>query len=225
VTEARSRLDGLESLIAVRRRIVARLRELASTGATAEAELDDALAELISLEGEADVARAQIAVLESGSRVADRRTAARRLDAAREQLEALTLQRSALVIRTPISGLVTLPPGDSVLVSVIDTARWALIIPVPLDERAAFTPGSEVIVDVYGSTARIRHVNPTVQRVGGRSVLVAVAEGIGRPADFLDRLTVAIRVKGEPVRLRTWFIDEMEALFRWHNWFGHAERV
>lgn len=225
IAEARTRLDGLQALIGVHRRIVERLRQLNSTGAAAEAELDDALAEMIALEGEAEVMEAQIAVLESGARTADRETAARRLEAARRQLDALSLQRGALVIRSPLTGLVTMPPGDSVLVSVIDTTRWALLIPVPLELRATFTPGRVVVLDLDGSTARILQVSPSVTQVGGRSVIVAVAEGIGRPAEFLDRFTVAIRAESDPVRLRSWFVRELEALFRWHNWFGRAERV
>lgn len=225
IAEAGIRLDGLNSLIEVHRRMVGRLRELSATGATAEAELDEAVARLVALEGQADVTQAQIAVLESGGRTADRATAERRLDAARMQLDAITRQQGAQVIRTPVSGLIVIPPGDSVLVSVIDTTRWSLIIPVPIEDRATFVVGREVIIDMDGSTARILHSNLSVQHVGGRSVIVAVAEGIGRPTDFLDRLTVSIRAEGNPVRLRTWFVREMEALFRWHNWFGRAERV
>lgn len=225
IQESRIRLDGLNAEIVVHRRIVDRLRQLSESGAGSPSDLDAALARLVSLQGQAEVTAAQIAVLESGAREVDRNMASSQLEAARRQLDALSLQRGALVVRVPLTGLLTLPPGDSVLVSVIDTTRWALIIPVPIAERATFTPGREVVLDADGSTARILHVNPTVQQVGGLSVVVAMAEGIGRPTEFLDRLTVSIRAEGDPVRLRTWFAKEMKALFRWHNWFGRAERV
>lgn len=225
IREARTRLASVRTLIDVQERIVGRLRTLSETGATAVDELDRAMAELVALEGEAEVTEAQIAVLESGARPADRALASSRLEAARAQLEAIRAQRGALVIRAPLAGTVTLSPGDSVLVRVVDQSRWAVIIPLPIDQRGTLTTGKTVVLDPQGRVARVSHVDPTVHRVGGQPVILVLAAGEGERPDALDHETVSVRVDTDPVRLRTWFVRELQSLLRWQNWFGHAERV
>jgi HlyD family secretion protein len=228
IDEASARLARIQELIALQERILERTRTLNTDRLATDDELDLARSELASLEGEAEIIRAQVAVLESGARPEDVRLASARLDAARRQLEALASQRADLAIRTPVSGVVTRAAGDSVFVTVLDTSAWVVVLPVPVEARAILQVGQAVTVEGdftdQAVEATIHSIDPVVNRLVGDAVVmvtVVIESPLARP---IEGLLVRGSIQRPPITLRTLVTEKIASILSWQLWFGNAPR-
>ncbi len=228
IDEAKTRLQRTRERLALQERIVSRLRALQVQGAVATDEVDRAEREEVSLRGRIAVTESEIAVLESGARLSEQQLAASRLGAGREQLYALERQRESFVIRTPISGLVTRPSSDSVLVRIVDTSTWIAAIAVPVPLRHQIASGDSVSVTIEGVqvSATALHVGQEVAYVAGVASVVVTCELDATDTDLLlDGLLVEAAIATRPIRLRDRVRAEFAGLFRWRDWWGNATRV
>ena len=224
VRAAERRLEQTTAMRDLQERIVSRLEELLDRSVVALDEVERARTELVSLEGEIAVLEADLEVLRTGSRPSEQRLARTRVEAAREQLVALSEQRNALAAVSPLSGVVTRPSSDSVLVRVTDFSRRVAVVPVPVELRAGTAVGTELFAR-SGWTAEVIHVNPAVQLVGGRSVVLVTCVADAGPEDLPDGALVEFELRGEPVLLRTRLFEAFRSLFSFQTWSGNAPRA
>jgi hypothetical protein len=210
VDEIRTRITQVQDQIELQTRIVSRVEELQAQGLSSEDELDRANTELTALRGESGVLQAQIRVLETGARPADRALARARLAAAQDELAALLRQRAALAVRTPIPGVVMRARSDSVLVSVVDTSQWLIVLPIPVDHLREISDGTRVTMLLPGSriavAGTVRSIEQSILPISARPHALAMVDPDAPIVGATEGLPVIVNVSlgGRLLRQATW---------------------
>jgi hypothetical protein len=145
-----------------------------------------------------------------------------------EQLSALERQRESFVVRTPISGIITRPASDSVLIRIVDPKAWIAAIAVPILVRHEIAVSDSLAFNIEGRRvpAVVRHVGREVATVAGSPSIVVTCEVFDpNPELLVEGLLVEATIQLHPVRLRERVRAELAGLFRWRDWWGNATRV
>lgn len=223
IQELRVRLGATNELLSVQRRIVERMAALVERAGESVIELDRAQVSVTQLEGQADLIRAQIAVLETGARPEDRLVAMAALEAAQGHLESVLAQRERHVVRSPIAGVVSRPPTDSVLVAVTDTTAWVVVATVPVDRRGAVRPGQAGIVQAGSAEAfvTVLDVEPTLTPGASRPSVLLTLRADGPLTGAVSGMRGEVRVETPPETLRAWIVRNAGSLFRFEQFLAN----
>lgn len=201
VTAARHALALAEREAAEQRRLLERQRALLAAELVSPQELEaiETAAEVAALREQ--IARAELARVESGLRPEDLAALRARIAALEGEVAVLKERVGRFALTSPLSGRITPAFSMDTLLIVADTTARVVLLPVRAGERPMIKPGQRV--DIAGpfpggsAAGTIRHLDPAVKTIGGHEVVfatVSVDDGGGDwPDGAMVRCTIHCR--------------------------------
>jgi len=187
--------------------VLQRQRDLFNTGLIPEQEYEYHETLLRLYETEIDIAKAELAQVQSGAKPAQIAYSRQRIDDLKGQLKVLAEKQSGKKLRAPFSGTVAqLFSGDTLLI-VRDAQSWVVHVAVPWQEAAMLAVGDSLSISVPGTGMSSKGF---VSLIGQESFILAqksmavITGTINNGAHLAPGLPVECSIESGKVSLYTW---------------------
>lgn len=182
-----------------------RLRALRERQLIAEQELEDAASQLDIFQAEADMARAELDVVRTGSKREELNLAETTVEARLQEMRMLSDRLSMQTILAPIAGVAVRSYGSDTLLTIRDTSAAVIVMPVTWDDLSTLKINQQVRILIDRSSneveGRVIEIGDTIQRLGREQIVMVTARIDRMPAPMVTGRIVRCRIETDPVRL------------------------